>query len=135
MPDKAPKTCANFIALAKKGFYNGLTFHRVIPNFMIQGGCPKGDGTGTPGYTIPAEFNDTKHVPGTVSMARSQHPDSAGSQFFICVATCPWLDGQYTAFAKVVNGLDVAIKISKVPRDAHDKPLTPVRINRITLQE
>lgn len=135
MPDKAPKTCANFIALAKKGFYNGLTFHRVIPDFMIQGGCPKGDGTGNPGYTIPAEFNDTKHVPGVVSMARAADPDSAGSQFFICVATCPWLDGQYTAFAKVIEGQDVAVKISKVPRDARDKPLVPVRINSVTIQE
>jgi len=135
MPDKAPKTCANFIALAKKGFYNGLSFHRVIPNFMIQGGCPKGDGTGDPGYKIPAEFNDTKHVPGIVSMARAADPNSAGSQFFICVATCPWLDGQYTAFAKVIEGQDVANKISNVPRGPNDKPNTRVAINSITIQE
>lgn len=135
MPDKAPKTCANFIALAKKGFYNGLSFHRVIPNFMIQGGCPKGDGTGDPGYKIPAEFNDTKHVPGVVSMARAADPNSAGSQFFICVATCPWLDGQYTAFAKVIEGQDVADKISKVPRGPNDRPNVRVAINTITIQE
>src|SRR5437870_4973991 len=88
-PEDAPKTVANFVALAKKGFYNGLTFHRVVPNFVVQGGCPKGNGTGGPGYNVPAEFNAQKHVRGTIAMARSQHPDSAGSQFYICYGPTP----------------------------------------------
>lgn len=134
MKDKAPNTCDNFIKLANKGFYNGLTFHRVIPDFMIQGGCPKGDGTGGPGYQVPAEFNDTKHVPGVVSMARAQHPDSAGSQFFVCVGASSWLDGKYTAFGKITEGQDVADKISKVPRGPNDRPVTPVTIKKITIQ-
>jgi cyclophilin family peptidyl-prolyl cis-trans isomerase len=135
LADKAPKTCDNFIALAEKGFYNGLTFHRVIPNFMIQGGCPKGNGTGDAGYKVKAEFNDTKHVPGIVSMARSAHPDSAGSQFFVCVATCPWLDRQYTAFGKVTDGQDVVDKISKVPTLPGDRPQTPVQIKKVTISQ
>src|SRR4030095_3257659 len=97
-PADAPKTVENFVTLAKKGFYNGLTFHRVVPDFVVQGGCPKGDGTGGPGYQIKAEFNKQKHVRGTVAMARSQDPDSAGSQFYICYGTTPHLDGQYTVF-------------------------------------
>jgi len=135
LPDKAPKTCANFITLAKKGFYNNLSFHRVIPDFMIQGGCPKGDGTGDPGYKIPAEFNDTRHVAGVVSMARAADPNSAGSQFFICVATCTWLDGQYTAFGNVIEGQEVANAISKVPRGPNDRPATRVAINSVTVLE
>ena len=134
LKDKAPKTCENFIKLAKKGFYDGLIFHRVIPNFMIQGGCPDGTGMGGPGYHIKAEFNDTKHVPGIVSMARSMNPDSAGSQFFICVATCPHLDRQYTAFGKVIEGYDVVEKISKVKTQPGDKPVEPVIMKKITIE-
>ena len=106
-PEDAPKTVENFVTLAKKGFYNGLTFHRVVPDFVVQGGCPKGNGTGGPGYQIKAEFNKQKHVRGSVAMARSQDPDSAGSQFYICYGTTPHLDGQYTAFGRVVSGLEL----------------------------
>ena len=113
LPEDAPKTVENFVTLAKKGFYNGLNFHRVVPDFVVQGGCPKGNGTGGPGYTIKAEFNKQKHVRGTVAMARSQHPDSAGSQFYICYGNTPHLDGQYTVFGKVVSGMDVVDKIKK----------------------
>jgi len=135
LTDKAPNTCDNFIKLAKKGFYDGLIFHRVIPDFMIQGGCPQGTGTGDAGYKIKAEFNDTTHVPGIVSMARSSDPNSAGSQFFVCVAVCPWLDRQYTAFGKVVDGQAIVDKISKVPRGAGDRPTTPVLIKKVTISE
>lgn len=131
--DKAPETCKNFISLAQDGFYDGLTFHRVIKGFMIQGGCPHGTGTGGPGYTIRAEFNDTKHAPGIVSMARSMDPDSAGSQFFICVDVHPHLDGQYTAFGTVTEGYDVVEKISTVATGPNNKPLTPVVIEKVTL--
>lgn len=131
--DKAPKTCRNFIDLATNGFYDGLTFHRVIDGFMIQGGCPHGTGTGGPGYTIDAEFNDTKHAPGIVSMARSSEPDSAGSQFFICVGVHPYLDGQYTAFGSITEGYDVVENISKIPTGPADKPVTPVTITKVTL--
>lgn len=110
-PDVAPKTVANFVKLADKGFYNGLKFHRVVPGFVIQGGDPNGDGTGGPGYTIPAEFNSKKHLTGTVAMARAQDPNSAGSQFYICLAPQPSLDGQYTIFGQVTQGLDVIQKI------------------------
>ncbi|MGH7322032.1 MAG: peptidylprolyl isomerase [Candidatus Rokuibacteriota bacterium] len=110
-PDDAPKTVESFIALSKKGFYNGLAFHRVVPGFVAQGGDPKGDGTGGPGYTLKAEFNKRKHVRGTVAMARSQHPDSAGSQFYICFASAPHLDGNYTVFGQVVNGMEVVDQI------------------------
>ncbi len=109
--EDAPKTVENFVTLAKKGFYNGLNFHRVVPDFVVQGGCPKGNGTGGPGYTIKAEFNKHKHVRGTVAMARSQHPDSAGSQFYICYGTTPHLDGQYTVFGKVVSGMELVDRI------------------------
>ena len=102
----APKTVENFVTLAKKGFYNGLTFHRVVPGFVVQGGCPKGNGTGGPGYTIPAEFNRNKHVRGSLAMARSQHPDSAGSQFYITYGTQPHLDNNYTVFGKVTSGME-----------------------------
>ena len=105
-PEDAPKTVENFVMLAKKGFYNGLKFHRVVPDFVVQGGCPKGDGTGGPGYTIPAEFNSKKHVRGTVAMARSQHPDSAGSQFYICYGPTPHLDRNYTVFGQVTSGME-----------------------------
>ena len=111
--EDAPKTVENFVTLAKKGFYNGLNFHRVVPDFVVQGGCPKGNGTGGPGYTIKAEFNKHKHVRGTVAMARSQHPDSAGSQFYICYGTTPHLDGQYTVFGKVVSGMEHVDRIKQ----------------------
>ncbi len=106
-PADAPKTVENFVTLAKKGFYDGLTFHRVEPGFVAQGGDPKGNGTGGPGYQIKAEFNKQKHVRGTVAMARSQNPDSAGSQFYICFKPAPFLDGQYTVFGIVTSGMDV----------------------------
>ena len=113
LPEDAPKTVENFVTLAKKGFYNGLNFHRVVPDFVVQGGCPKGNGTGGPGYTIKAEFNKQKHVRGTVAMARSQHPDSAGSQFYICYGNTPHLDGQYTVFGKVVSGMELVDRIKQ----------------------
>jgi len=112
-PEDAPKTVESFIGLSKKGFYNGLTFHRVEPGFVAQGGDPKGDGTGGPGYTLKAEFNKRKHVRGTVAMARSQHPDSAGSQFYICFAPAPFLDGNYTVFGQVVKGMEVVDQIRR----------------------
>ena len=128
-PDVAPGHVNNFIELAKKGFYDGTTFHRVIPGFMIQGGDPNSKnpdksthGMGGPGYTIKAEFNDKKHKRGTLSMARAQDPDSAGSQFFICVADAPFLNRQYTVFGEVVSGMEVADKIVDAPRDARDNP-------------
>jgi peptidylprolyl isomerase/peptidyl-prolyl cis-trans isomerase B (cyclophilin B) len=110
-PEDAPKTVESFVALSKKGFYDGLTFHRVIPGFVAQGGDPKGDGTGGPGYTLKAEFNSRKHVRGTLAMARAQSPDSAGSQFYICFAPQPSLDGQYTVFGQVVSGMEVVDRI------------------------
>src|SRR3990170_2433675 len=130
-PDKAPGHVKNFIDLAKKGFYDGTTFHRVIPGFMIQGGDPNtkdkkasrsSHGTGGPGYQIKAEFNDTPHKRGIVSMARSQSPDSAGSQFFIVVKDSGFLDRQYTAFGRVVRGMETADKIVNAPRDTRDNP-------------
>jgi len=105
-PKDAPKTVESFVTLAKKGFYNGLTFHRVVPGFVVQGGCPKGTGTGGPGYTIPAEFNANKHVRGSLAMARSQHPDSAGSQFYFTYGAQPHLDNNYTVFGKVTSGME-----------------------------
>jgi peptidyl-prolyl cis-trans isomerase B (cyclophilin B) len=139
-PDVAPNTVNNFISLVSKGFYDGLTFHRVIPGFVIQGGCPKGVGTGGPGYSIRGEFedngfaNDLKHVPGVLSMARAAHPDSAGSQFFIMVGTSPHLDGGYAAFGKVVSGYEEVERIAKVPCDRSDKPLSPVRMKKVTVE-
>ena len=128
-PDVAPNHVNNFIELAKKGFYDGTTFHRVIPGFMIQGGDPNSKnpdrskhGMGGPGYTIKAEFNEKPHKRGTLSMARSANPDSAGSQFFICVADAPFLDRQYTVFGEVTSGMDVADKIVNQPRDPRDNP-------------
>ncbi len=129
--DKAPGHVKNFLELAKKGFYDGTTFHRVIPDFMIQGGDPNTKdknaprarhGTGGPGYSIKAEFNDTLHKRGILSMARSSDPDSAGCQFFICVADAPSLDNKYTAFGRVVRGMDAADKIVLAPRDGKDNP-------------
>ena len=131
LSEKAPGHVENFLDLARKGFYDGTTFHRVIPGFMIQGGDPNTKdaagsrarhGTGGPGYTIKAEFNDTSHKRGVVSMARSQEPNSAGSQFFICVADSTFLDRQYSAFARVVRGMEVADKIVSSPRDPRDNP-------------
>ncbi|MBI4610649.1 MAG: peptidylprolyl isomerase [Candidatus Rokubacteria bacterium] len=110
-PEDAPKTVENFVTLAKKGFYDGLAFHRVVPGFVVQGGDPKGDGTGGPGYKIKAEFNKQKHVRGTVAMARAQDPDSAGSQFYITFGAQPNLDGQYTVFGQVVAGMELVDKI------------------------
>ena len=143
-PDKAPGHVKNFVDLAKKGFYDGSTFHRVIPGFMIQGGDPNTKdaagsrgrhGTGGPGYNIKAEFNDTSHKRGIVSMARAQDPDSAGSQFFICVADSTFLDRQYTAFGKVVRGLEVADKIVNQPRDARDNPNERVEMTKVRIVE
>jgi peptidyl-prolyl cis-trans isomerase B (cyclophilin B) len=115
-PADAPKTVENFVTLAKKGFYNNLTFHRVVPDFVVQGGCPKGNGTGGPGYTIPAEFNKQKHLRGTLAMARSQDPNSAGSQFYICYGATPHLDGNYTVFGKVTSGMEHVDRIKQGDR-------------------
>jgi peptidyl-prolyl cis-trans isomerase B (cyclophilin B) len=131
LADKAPGHVKNFLDLARKGFYDGTTFHRVIPGFMIQGGCPKTKdprgsksehGTGGPGYTIKAEFNDTSHKRGILSMARSNDPNSAGSQFFVCVADSTFLDRQYSAFGRVVRGMEVADRIVSAARDGRDNP-------------
>jgi cyclophilin family peptidyl-prolyl cis-trans isomerase len=134
-PEDAPKTVLNFIALAKKKFYDGLIFHRIIPGFMMQGGCPKGDGTGGPGYMIPAEFNTRKHLAGTVSMARSESPDSAGSQFFICFAPTAHLDGKYTAFAEVVRGMDAVKKVETVGTHPAGRPTEKVVMESVTILE
>ncbi len=140
-PDVAPVTVKNFVDLIKKGFYNGLTFHRVIEGFMIQGGCPKGNGTGGPGYCIKGEFrangvkNDLKHERGVLSMARAMNPDSAGSQFFIMHETSPHLDGQYAAFGKVTDGMDVVDRIASVRTDFNDRPLEKVVINEMRVSE
>jgi len=137
--DKAPRTCEHFVRLARQGFYDGLTFHRVIKDFIVQGGCPRGDGSGGPGFTLRAEFNDTPHVRGVVSMARGTDPHSAGSQFFIVHGDAPYLDSRYTAFAKVVEGLDVVDKLASVPVGENrfrelSTPRDPVFINRIVLE-
>ena len=140
-PEIAPISAENFEKLAKEGFYDGLTFHRVIPGFMIQGGCPRGNGTGGPGYTIKGEFaangfrNDLKHTRGVLSMARAMDPDSAGSQFFVMVADAPHLDGQYASFGKVTEGMDTADYIVNSRRDWNDKPLEPQVIKTITVFE
>lgn len=134
-PEVAPNHVNNFIELAKKGFYDGTTFHRVIPGFMIQGGDPNSKspdrsrhGMGGPGYAVKAEFNEKPHKRGTLSMARAAHPDSAGSQFFICVADAPFLDRQYTVFGEVVSGIEVADKIVNQPRDNKDNPLDRIEM-------
>jgi cyclophilin family peptidyl-prolyl cis-trans isomerase len=132
--DKVPKTAANFLGLVRKGFYNGLTFHRVIPGFMIQGGCPRGDGTGGPGYEIPDEFHPLlKHTaPGIFSMANAG-PNTGGSQFFITLAATRWLDGKHAIFGKVISGQEVVDKIGVVARDSSDRPRTPIRILTATV--
>ena len=138
-PEVAPNTVKNFIDLINRGFYDGLIFHRVIPGFMIQGGCPEGNGMGGPGYGIKGEFNrngfknDLKHTKGVLSMARAMHPDSAGSQFFIMVADSPHLDGQYASFGKVVEGMEVADKIVNSKRDYSDKPYEDQKILKMTV--
>lgn len=138
-PDIAPKSVENFVKLVEEGFYDGLIFHRVIPGFMIQGGCPEGTGMGGPGYKIEGEFsangfeNNLKHDKGVLSMARAAHPDSAGSQFFIMVEKAPHLDGQYAAFGKITEGLDVADKIVSVPTGMHDKPIEKQIIKKIEI--
>jgi peptidyl-prolyl cis-trans isomerase B (cyclophilin B) len=139
-PDIAPNTVNNFIYLVNKGFYNNLIFHRVIPGFMIQGGCPNGNGMGGPGYQIPGEFtangytNDLHHTRGVLSMARAMDPDSAGSQFFIMHADAPHLDGQYAAFGQVLEGLDVVDKIASTKTGWGDKPLTPQIMKKVTVE-
>lgn len=138
-PDIAPNTVNNFIALIQKGYYNGLTFHRVIPGFMIQGGCPQGTGTGGPGYCIKGEFtsngfdNPLKHDKGVLSMARTAVPDSAGSQFFIMTDKSPHLDGDYAAFGQVIKGMDVVDAIVSVPTDFRDRPKIDQRMKSVTV--
>ena len=140
-PDVAPITVKNFTDLIKSGFYDGLTFHRVIAGFMIQGGCPKGNGTGGPGYHIKGEFaaagfrNDLKHTRGVLSMARAADPDSAGSQFFIMHADAPHLDGQYAAFGKVVKGMEAVDAIADVRTDFYDRPLEKIVITRAEIRD
>ena len=140
-PEIAPETVANFEKLVNDGFYDGLIFHRVIPGFMIQGGCPKGNGTGGPGWTIKGEFtkngfeNNLKHERGVMSMARTPFPNSAGSQFFIMVSDSPFLDGEYAAFGKIIEGMDVADAIVSTPRDMNDKPKQVQRMVKVTLEE
>ena len=135
LPEVAPGHCKNMLSLAKIGYYDGLIFHRVIKGFMIQGGCPEGTGTGGPGFNIKAEFNATKHDPGVLSMARTNQPDTAGSQFFICLEKASSLDGQYSAFGRTADAasLDVVKKIGSVPTSADDRPRTPVMINKATV--
>ena len=138
-PDVAPNTVNYFISLVQSGFYNGLIFHRVIPGFMIQGGCPNGNGMGGPGYDIRGEFagngftqNDLRHTTGVLSMARAMHPDSAGSQFFIMVDAAPHLDGQYAAFGKITENVEAAVAVSRVPRNMmNDKPTKPQVIKSV----
>ena len=138
-PEVAPNTVNNFISLVKKGFYNDLTFHRVIKGFMIQGGCPEGTGMGGPGYSIKGEFNqnrfknDLKHTAGVISMARAMMPNSAGSQFFIMHKDAPHLDGAYAAFGKVIEGMDVVDKIACVATDRRDMPMEPVIMTEVTV--
>lgn len=139
-PEVAPNTVNNFISLANKGFYNGLIFHRVIKGFMIQGGCPQGTGTGNPGYSIPGEFrmngfdNMLKHEAGVISMARSMMPDSAGSQFFIMHQNAPHLDGQYAAFGKIIEGMDVVNAIAETKTGWGDKPMEPQVMASVTVE-
>lgn len=139
-PEIAPNTVNNFLSLVNSGFYNGLIFHRVIEDFMIQGGCPDGTGMGGPGYSIKGEFthnrfkNDLKHTPGVLSMARSMHPDSAGSQFFIMHKNASHLDGEYAAFGKVTEGMDIVNKIAETDVDYQDRPIVPQRIKSMTAE-
>jgi len=138
-PEVAPNSVKNFISLVKKGFYNGLIFHRVIPGFMIQGGCPEKSGMGGPGYSIKGEFssngfkNDLKHSAGVLSMARSQHPDSAGSQFFLMVANAPHLDGHYAAFGKLIEGQNIADEIVSTKTDFRDRPYEEQVMKSVTV--
>lgn len=138
-PEIAPNTVRNFISLVNKGFYDGLTFHRIIRGFMIQGGDPEGSGMGGPGYSIKGEFtynnfkNDLKHEAGVISMARSQHPNSAGSQFFIMHKDAPHLDGSYAAFGKVIEGMDVVNKIAETKTNYSDAPLEPQVMKKVTV--
>ncbi len=139
-PEIAPNTVNNFLSLVQKGFYNGLIFHRVIEDFMIQGGCPEGSGMGGPGYSIKGEFtqnrfkNDLKHTEGVLSMARAMDPNSAGSQFFIMHKNSPHLDGSYAAFGKVTEGMDVINKIAEVDVDYNDRPIVPQVIKSMTAE-
>lgn len=136
-PDKAPGHVKNFIELAQKGFYDGTVFHRVIPGFMIQGGCPDGTGMGGPGYQIDAEFNDTHHERGILSMARAQDPNSAGSQFFVCHGDAAFLDGQYTAFGKLTEGDDTLDKIANAPTKPGGEgsaPVSPVQVTKVSVE-
>ena len=138
-PEIAPNTVRNFVSLVSKGFYDGLIFHRVIRGFMIQGGCPDGTGMGGPGYSVKGEFaqngvaNDLKHTPGVLSMARSMHPDSAGSQFFIMHEAAPHLDGAYAAFGKVIEGQEQVNKIAETATDYSDRPLETQRMKKVTV--
>ena len=138
-PEIAPETVANFVKLVEDGFYDGLIFHRVIPGFMIQGGCPNGTGMGGPGHTIKGEFamngfkNDLKHERGVLSMARAMDPNSAGSQFFIMVEDAPHLDGQYAAFGKIIEGMDIVDKIATVQTDFRDRPLQEQKMKKVTV--
>lgn len=140
-PEVAPVTVENFVSLVKKGFYDGVIFHRVIPGFMIQGGDPEGNGTGGPGYSIKGEFtangfeNNLKHDRGVISMARTANPNSAGSQFFLMVASSPHLDGQYASFGKVIEGMEEADRIVNVKRDYRDKPYEDQRMSKVTVEE
>ena len=135
----APNTVKNFVSLVSKGYYDGLIFHRVIRGFMIQGGCPDGNGTGGPGYSIKGEFsgngfaNDLKHTEGVISMARAQNPNSAGSQFFIMHKTSPHLDGQYAAFGKVIEGFETVEEIAEMPTDWMDRPMEDVVMKKVTV--
>jgi peptidyl-prolyl cis-trans isomerase B (cyclophilin B) len=133
-PDVAPNHCRNFIRLAKDGFYDNLIFHRVIKGFMIQGGCPQGTGTGGPGWNVDAEFSQRKHLKGTLSMARSRDPNSAGSQFFICLELQPRLDGNYTVFGQVTQGQDVVDKIGDLPTDRRDRPQQEAKMERVYIE-
>ncbi len=139
-PEVAPNTVRNFVDLISRGFYNETIFHRVIPGFMIQGGDPNGTGMGGPGYQIPGEFmmngfrNELRHTRGVLSMARSMHPDSAGSQFFIMVADAPHLDGQYASFGMVIEGMEVADRIVSAKRDYSDKPVEPQVMQSVTVE-
>lgn len=139
-PEIAGNTVRNFISLVKKGYYDGLTFHRVISGFMIQGGCPDGTGMGGPGYSIRGEFsqngfkNDLQHEEGVLSMARAMHPDSAGSQFFIMHKKSPHLDGAYAAFGKVTEGMDVVNKIADIATDYQDRPMEPQVMKKVTVE-
>jgi peptidyl-prolyl cis-trans isomerase B (cyclophilin B) len=134
-PKLAPNHVNSFVFLAKEGYYDGVIFHRVIKDFMLQGGDPTGTGTGGPGYKLPAEFNDTKHVRGILSAARTADPNSAGSQFFLMHGDAPHLDGKYTVYGKVVDGLDVVDKIANLPTGRNDRPNDPPSIKSIKIEE